>query len=197
MYDRTTSLFAVNEARCKFLPRKQRHCDVVPPTRVFFGGHPKSSVSRRISLGSAWFMYQFMNTGVGWKKKIDDSWEPKRTSSAAVKVASSCRELLKWGGEKSSCVGDCKCYRSVLPCTSFVIGYCPIILRYRTCLSNKTRHLILTKNVISLVKLTWLMKIIKKNTFSKILPPFWNRKSLFFVIYVLFFRTLGTVINAL
>ncbi len=166
MYDRTTSLFAVNEARCKFLPRKQRHCDVVPPTRVFFRSTSKEQRIKEDKFGLS-LIYVPIHEHWGWMKE-------KNLGLLRLPLKLHLPVGNFWNEEAKNPVVLVTVNATVLSfLVRFFIGYCQIIIREQTCLSNKTRHLILTKNVISLVK---LMKIIKKNTFSKILPPFWYRK---------------------
>ena len=125
----TTTTFAVNEARFELFARKQRPYDAIPPTRGALLEHIKRAAYQS---GHVWAQAELCIQQVpspehwGWMKD-NDSWKPKWTSLPAV--AASCQELLKCGCKKSSCVGNCKCYRSGLPCTGLCTCNCQIDVR--------------------------------------------------------------------
>lgn len=128
LYDRATTTFAVNEARFELFARKQRAFDAIPPTRdaliqhirraVYQGGYVWSQIvacSQTLPSPEHW----------GWMKDNDDTiWKPKWTLLPSV--AASCQELTKCGCKKTTCVGNCKCYRSGLPCTGLCTCNCQI-----------------------------------------------------------------------
>ena len=126
MYDRSTATFAVNEARFELFARKQRPYDAIPPTRGALLEHTKRAAFQG---GHVWAQTDVCIQQVpspehwGWTKENDiDNWKPKWTLLLAV--ASSCQELVKCGCKKPSCVGNCKCYRSGLPCTGLCTCNC-------------------------------------------------------------------------
>ena len=128
LYDRATSTFGVNDARFELFARKQRSFDALPPTRDALFQHTKRAAYQS---GHVWSQVLVSNQDLpspenwGWLKDKDSgTWKPKWT--ILPPVASSCQELLKCGCKKSNCVGNCKCYRSGLPCTGLCTCNCQV-----------------------------------------------------------------------
>ena len=125
-----------SEAQCELFARRQRHCDAIPPTRGSFPEHIKREVYQG---GVVWAQSDSCIRQVhvlhvpshkhwDWmKERINDIWKPKLDFF-------DCRCILVSGNfemqrRKSSCVGNCRCYRSGLPCTGCCIGNYQIIIR--------------------------------------------------------------------
>ena len=116
MYDRSSSVASVNEARLALFARKQRSYDLIPPTQGALTEHAKRAAYQ---VGHIWSQAIVRQPEAqcpsewGWFKE-DDSWKVFWTALAPI--AKSCQELTKCGC-KTQCSGRCKCYHYGLRCT--------------------------------------------------------------------------------
>ena len=116
MYDRSSNINSVNEARFDLFARKQKQYDLIPPTQAALKEHVKRAA---YVAGYVW--------GQALKRKLDvtspSKWEwIKKDEQWKIfwpplpPIAESCWELTKCGCTKA-CTGRCKCFRYVLTCT--------------------------------------------------------------------------------
>ena len=116
MYDRSSSVASVNEARLALFARKQRSYDLIPPTQGALTEHAKRAAYQAGHIWSQAIVRQpeaQCPSEWGWFKE-DDSWKVFWTALAPI--AKSCQELTKCGC-KTQCSGRCKCYRYGPSCT--------------------------------------------------------------------------------
>ena len=123
MYDRSSSTIKVNDARLDLFVRKQRPYNGIPPSRAALVEHIKRPV---LLAGHTWVSryvsLQLLPSPSRWGlEKASGVWVQHWTSLAPI--AASCQELLKCGC-RISCSGNCKCFRSVLPCTALCSCNC-------------------------------------------------------------------------
>ena len=117
MYDRSSSTNKVNEARLDLFAHKQRPYNGIPPSKAALVEHIKMSV---LQAGQTWGQSlcksQTLPSPSSWGLgKASGVWVPHWTSLAPI--AASCQELLKCMC-RIRCSGNCKCFRSGLPCTA-------------------------------------------------------------------------------
>ena len=126
LYQRTSSLRHVNEAR-KQLFAQNRKMENIPPTSHALEQHVKRAVYQA---GHIWGQSLIGEPEVpspdswGWKRMTDDaSWTPCWTT--LPEAAKSCQELLKCGCKKA-CTKRCKCVKANLECTQLCVcsGQC-------------------------------------------------------------------------
>lgn len=123
MYDRSSITNKVNDARLDLFARKQHPYNGIPPSRAALVEHIKRSV---LQAGHTWGQSLCKSQTLpspsrwGWEKD-SGVWVPHWTSLAPI--AGSCQELLKCGC-RISCSGNCKCFRSGLPCTALCSCNC-------------------------------------------------------------------------
>ena len=113
LYDRTSDLVSIDQARKHLFTKKGRAMDAIPPTRaahikraVYQGGHcwgKAVQVSLDLPSPGDW----------GWTDP--NSWKPLWTTLPEASTSS--RELL-YCGCKKGCRGQCKCKRAALKCTA-------------------------------------------------------------------------------
>ena len=124
IYDKTSTMFSVNQARKELFCRKQRSISNLPPTSAALHQHIKRSCLQLF----VWNQCLTLNPSVrppdewGWKH-VSDGWEPHW--SILPEASKSCRELIRCGCQ-SGCVHNCKCAKAGLPCTllCFCCGDC-------------------------------------------------------------------------
>ena len=123
MYDRTSTIKKVNEARFDLFARKQRSYTAIPPTRAALNEHVKRAVLQvDHTWGQALCRTQQLPSPAEWAWKNEhNAWSPYWTSLSLI--AAFCQELLKCGC-KNSCSGHCKCYRSGLTYTALCSCTC-------------------------------------------------------------------------
>ena len=116
LYQRTSPLLRVNEARKRLFAFGNRKLENIPPTRAALMQHAKRAA---FQAGHVWGQSLVANVITpspadwGWEN-VGGTWSPVWSSlGEASKV---CRELVKCAC-KSNCTGRCKCYKSNLPCT--------------------------------------------------------------------------------
>ena len=125
LYNRTSSLKKVNEARKQMFAKGNRQLENIPPTREALRQHAKRAVYQA---GHIWGQSQTANPDMpspaewGWKKN-DDGWHPFWT--VLPEASKGCRELIRCKCTKR-CSGNCKCFRANLPCTGLCVcsGQC-------------------------------------------------------------------------
>ena len=117
MYDRSSSTNKVNDASLDLFAHKQHPYNGIPQSKAALVEHIKRSV---LQAGHTWGQSLCKSPTLpspsrwGWEKD-SGVWVPHWTSLAPI--AASCQELLKCGC-RISCSGNCKCFRSGLPCTA-------------------------------------------------------------------------------
>ncbi|CAC5421895.1 unnamed protein product [Mytilus coruscus] len=118
LYDRTSESNSVNEARKVLFAHQGRSIESVPPTREALYQHAKRSVYHA---GLIWIQCLLLQPVLpspdlyGWKKQDNGMWNPFWTILA--EAASSLQELVHCACKKG-CRGQCKCFKSALPCTA-------------------------------------------------------------------------------
>ena len=161
MYDRSSSTNKVNDASLDLFARKQRPYNGIPPSRAALVEHIKRYV---LQAGHTWGQSLCKSPTLpspsrwGWEKD-SGVWVPHWTSLAPI--AASCQELLKCGC-RISCSGNCKCFRSGLPCTALCSCNCS---EFRSFASYKTT----TACILAHVQWTYIWN----DTLIICWTPFW------------------------
>ena len=118
LYDRSSTTETVNDARLELFSKKQRPYKAIPPTRTALIQH-----SRRATFQAACIWSQALECQIkeespaewGWTKE-GDCWRVLWTTLPTI--AKSCQQFKKCGcNTPCNANGQCKCYRSKLPCT--------------------------------------------------------------------------------
>ena len=118
LYDRTSSLEDINQARKHLFAQKGRSIENIPLTKAALVQHIKRAVYQA---GYCWAQATTPSPDLpcpsewGWKRKEPCSWEANWTSLPEATVA--CRELLRCGCKKG-CKKNCKCSKAALQCTA-------------------------------------------------------------------------------
>ena len=115
LYDRTSNLAKVNEARQELFSKKSRTLEKTPPTQAALLQHTKRAVYQG---GYVWA--QTISTQPvlpspsewGWQRD-DKAWIPVWTPP---QMKDTCYELIHCTC-KTPCTGRCKCVKASLPCT--------------------------------------------------------------------------------
>ena len=122
LYDRTSTLEHVNDARKQLFTQKGRSIDGIPPTQAALLEHTKRAA---FQAGHVWGQMMVPSPFLpspgdwGWQRnEAAGKWDIFWTSLA--EATSSCRELLRCGCKKG-CKGQCKCHKAALQCTLFVL----------------------------------------------------------------------------
>ena len=116
LYDHTSDLISIDEARKHLFTKKGRAMDAIPPTRAVLVQHIKRSVYQG---GHCWgkalqVALDLPSPGdCGWTDS--NNWKPLLTTLPEASISS--RELLHCGCKKV-CRGKCKCKRAALRCTA-------------------------------------------------------------------------------
>ena len=116
LYDRTSSLTRVNEARQELFSRKARSLDNIPPTQASLRQHVKRAV---LQGGFVWGQTLLKQPTLpspsrwGWQPE-SNHWVPHWMTLSQAK--DSCYELIRCGC-KAGCRGRCKCHKANLTCT--------------------------------------------------------------------------------
>ena len=117
LYDRTSQLQSLNEARKHLFTTKSRTMESIPPTKAALIEHSKRAV---LQGGHCWGQLQTAvqnlpcPTNWGWNR-ADDLFIPFWTR--LPEASESCRELLRCGCKKGY-RGHCKCAKAALKCTA-------------------------------------------------------------------------------
>ena len=115
LYDRTSNLLTVNEAREELFP-KRSSLESIPPSRAALVQHAKRAIFQG---GHMWGQTLLPQPTLpspsdwGWSKN-KDKWTPLWTTLPQAK--DTCYELIRCGC-KSVCRGRCKCKKANLACT--------------------------------------------------------------------------------
>ena len=119
LYDRTSSLEHVNEARKELFTKKSRTIDRLPPTQAALIQHIKRAAYQA---GHCWAQVMIAAPELpspgdwGWKRKDQGcGWEAFWT--ALPEATQACRELICCGCKKE-CRGRCKCQKAALQRTA-------------------------------------------------------------------------------
>jgi hypothetical protein len=128
LYDRTSSLPSVDEARKQLFTQKGRTIDGLPPTGAALIQHIKRATYQA---GHCWGQLMIASPELpspsewGWSKKAEGGWEAYWT--ALPEATQACRELLRCGCKKG-CSGRCRCNKAALQCTALCapIKFCII-----------------------------------------------------------------------
>lgn len=126
MYDRSSTTCKVDEARLDLFARKQRAYNAIPPTKGALFEHVKRATYQAGHVwGQTTVTVQVLQSPSNWGwLKQDSAWSPHWTKLSAV--AECCQELQKCGCKRSSCTGNCKCFRSGLSCTALCSCNCQV-----------------------------------------------------------------------
>ncbi len=119
MYNRTSEVTEVNEARKQLFTKKSRILENIPPTKAALVQHIRHTyfqaniwsqsllTSPQISDPSDW----------GWVKE-SNGWQPLWTT--LPEASNSCHELIRCRCKKG-CTGCCKCAKAALKCTALCL----------------------------------------------------------------------------
>ena len=124
MYDRTSGISGINEARKQLFTQKSRALENLPPTLAALEQH----IKRVCYQSNCWNQALIPNPDLpspadwGWKKD-QTGWQPVWTT--LPEASQSCSELIRCGCKKG-CTGRCKCFKAALKCTAlcFCSGDC-------------------------------------------------------------------------
>lgn len=116
LYDRTSNLVFVNEARQELFSKRSRDLDSIPPTRASLEQHARRAV---LQGGYVWgqtlLRHQVLPSPSDWGWQHQGNvWSPYWTALPQAK--DTCHELIRCGC-KTSCRGRCKCVKANLTCT--------------------------------------------------------------------------------
>ena len=117
MYDRTSGLHEVNEARQELFCQRSRRLEGIPPTRAALEQHVKRACFQAGHVWSQSLVAQPVLPSPsewGWEKE-GDYWKPHLTDLKEAK--DTCYELIQCGC-KRGCKGRCKCLKAILTCTA-------------------------------------------------------------------------------
>lgn len=123
MYDRSSTVTQVDDARLDMFARKQRPYESIPPTRAALLQHAKRAAYQAGCIWGQSILHQpetHSPADWGWTKS-GDTWKIFWTTLPPI--AECCQQLTKCGC-KSECRGRCKCYRSSLKCTDLCSCKC-------------------------------------------------------------------------
>lgn len=118
LYDRTSTLDCVNQARKQLFTQKGRSIEGLPPTKAALILHTK-----RVAYQAGYCWSQVMIAAPelpppsdwGWTRKEPSGWEVRWTT--LPEATKTCRELLRCGCKKG-CRRQCKCQKAALQCTA-------------------------------------------------------------------------------
>ena len=124
MYDRTSDIVEINEARKQLFTQKSRSLENLPPTLAALEQH----IKRASHQSNCWNLALIPDPDLpspadwGWKKD-QTGWQPVWTN--LPEASQSCSELIRCGCKKG-CTGMCKCFKAALKCTAlcFCSGDC-------------------------------------------------------------------------
>ena len=116
LYDRTSSLLKVNEARQELFCKKSREFDCIPPTKAALEQHIRRAVLQGAYTWGQTLLCQPAlpsHADWGWQRQAR-RWSPYWTTLKQAK--DTCYELIHCG-YKTACRGRCKCMKANLVCT--------------------------------------------------------------------------------
>ena len=116
MYDRSSTVASVDEARFDMFARKQRPYEAIPPTKAALLQHAKRAAYQAgCILGQSTQPQPKAENPADWGwKKVGEEWQVYWT--AISPLAESCQQLAKCGC-KSGCQGRCKRLKLGFNCT--------------------------------------------------------------------------------
>lgn len=116
LYDRTTSLLKVNEARQELFCRKSREFDSIPPTEAALEQHIRRAVLQVAhTWGQTLLCQPALPSPADWRwQRQARRWSPYWTTLKQAK--DTCYELI-YCGCKTTCRRRCKCVKANLVCT--------------------------------------------------------------------------------
>uniref|UniRef100_UPI00358E90E1 uncharacterized protein isoform X2 n=1 Tax=Myxine glutinosa TaxID=7769 RepID=UPI00358E90E1 len=124
MYDVTSNLVSVNDARRELFCKKKRSLEKIPPTQDALLQH----IKRVVYQGGIWTTSRQAQPTVpspeewGWTMQ-NDHWVP--VWMTIPEAAKACKELIKCGCKsEAGCVSRCKCTKAGLPCTELCSCNC-------------------------------------------------------------------------
>ena len=119
LYDRTSDLVCIDEARKHLFTKKGRAMDAIPPTRAALVQHIQRTVYQGGHCRGKVFQVSFDLPSPGnWGWTDPNNWKPLWTTRPEASKSS--RELLCCGCKKG-CRGQCKCKRAALRCTALCL----------------------------------------------------------------------------
>ena len=116
LYERTSGLTRVNDARKHVFAQKSRGIENIPTTQAALVEH----IKRACYQANIWNQALILTPQLpcpskwGWKQG-SEGWEPLWTTLPEASV--SCAELIRCGCTKG-CTGRCKCVKAALKCTA-------------------------------------------------------------------------------
>ena len=116
LYDRTSSLLKVNEARQELFCKKSKEFDSIPPTKAVLEQHIRRAV---LQGAHTWGQTLLCKPALpspadwGWQRQ-GRRWSPYWTTLKQAK--DTCYELI-YCGCKTACRGRCKCMKANMVCT--------------------------------------------------------------------------------
>ena len=116
LYDRTSSLLKVNEARQELFCKKSREFDSISPTKAALEQHIRRAVLQGAHTWGQTLLCQPALPSPadwGWQRQAR-RWSPYWTTLKQAK--DTCYELIHCG-YKTACRGRCKCMKANLVCT--------------------------------------------------------------------------------
>ena len=117
LYDRTSTMVKIDEARQELFTKKGRAMDALPPTKAALVQHIKRAVYQG---GHCWGktlqVCLDLPTPGNWGWVDPSNWKPLWTTLPEASVSS--RELLCCGCKKGCTTGRCKCKKAALKCTA-------------------------------------------------------------------------------
>ena len=125
IYDKTSSLLSVNEARRELFCQKNRTMESIPPTQEALLQHSKRAAYQARIWASSNQVQQKTQTpeGCGWTLDTETkSWRPVWSSLPKVSKARS--ELVKCGCKSESCGARCSCKKAHWKCTELCSCRC-------------------------------------------------------------------------
>ncbi len=111
LYDRTSDLLQVNDARKQLFTQKSRSLENIPPTYAALKEH----VKRASYQAYCWNQALVPNPDIpspsdwGWEKNYSGCWQPFWTTLS--QASNTCYELIHCGCKKG-CRGKCKCVKA-------------------------------------------------------------------------------------
>ena len=120
MYDRTSDIIEVNEARKYLFTQKSRSIENIPPTQAALTQHIKCASYQANCWNQALVLEPELlyPSDWGWTKGTN-RWQPLWTT--LPEASKSCHELIHCSCKKG-CSGRCKCRKAALKCTG--LGFC-------------------------------------------------------------------------
>lgn len=116
LYDRTSAMVEVNQARQDLFSKKSRSLENIPPTRAALEQHTMRAVFQGAYIWGQVLVKQPVlppPSAWGWERD-GKSWKPKWTTLPQAK--DTCYELIHCSCKKG-CKGRCKCVKANLDCT--------------------------------------------------------------------------------